>query len=394
MLPAAMRVSLHRCLFAAMLLMTALPVQAVTLEGLYQASVDVADKSSDARAEAFRSALGQVLVRLTGSTEVLEHPEARALLDAPAPLVQQFRYQRRAPEGDEADDAEAPGYRLSVTFAGSRIDRQLRAADIVVWGARRPEVLVWLAVDDGRNRRLVAADSGGALYRALVDVAKQRALPLLLPLMDTQDRSRVEFLDISGGFFDTVRTASDRYRADILLIGHVRGEGGAWRADWSLLGAGERRAWSGSRADARAAIALGVEGAARRLATMMAGREGDTNRVRVRVRAVDSLAAYARVTQYLEELVRVQDYSVETVAPRELVLGVTVEGSLADFERAVALGDALAPVTDAADAAAGGDKTAGDTGATEGTGEAIAPDIPTSDVTRDPTPERVFRFTG
>lgn len=352
-------------LFVSLLVLAAPPVEAVTVENLHTATVEVADKSAEARREAFRTGLERVLVKVAGTAAVLDRPGVSELLESPAGLVQQYRYEpletgttqaqeagAEEPTGGDAaaaadEQAAGPRFRLTATFAGGRIEQRLEQLDIVVWGRQRPQVLVWLAVDDPTARRILAADGDSTAHRALRAQAQRRALPVLLPLMDAEDRSRVEFVDISGGFHDTIRQASDRYRGDILLVGHVRRSGTEWRADWTLLGLGERRAWSATTRVIEAAVASGVDGATERLAALLAGKGGEQRSARVRVLGIDSLAAYARVSAYFDGVVRVESARLREASPDALVFDLAIQGRIDEFERAVTLGDLLVPANDA-----------------------------------------------
>jgi|GEM_PF-236606 len=342
----------------------AFPAAAVNVDDLYTASVKVADKGPDARAEAFRMALEQVLVKVSGNSAALSDPDLKKQLDAPAQYVQEYRYEPL----DEANAAAVGGpvagagssgsgdgttktvqatHILKVTFAGPGIDSVLKKHGVVVWGRQRPEVLVWLAIDDGQQRYVVSSDGDTRAHRMLMRDAGARGLPVLLPLMDVTDRSRIEFVDISGGFFDAVRDASARYRSEISLVGHVHRAGGRWQADWTLLGVGDRRAWTASASGLAGAIGSGVHGVADRLAAAFAGHTGAQTALRVRVRAINSLGDYARVGSYLKSLVRVRSARVVEVHPHEAVFEVDLQGLPKDLERTVALGDMLEPVAQA-----------------------------------------------
>ncbi|MFW5970106.1 MAG: DUF2066 domain-containing protein, partial [Halofilum sp. (in: g-proteobacteria)] len=357
MRPVAMRPFLPLSLLLIALLLPFANAQAVTVDDLHRATVDVVDKSEKERTKAFRTGLERVLVRVAGSAAVLDRDGVDRLLESPDEFVQQYRYESIEDEEDDGDGSgngdsadsdgdgdDKPKYRLAISFASGRIERHLEDLEIVVWGDERPEVLVWLAVEDGGDRRILDTDADSEAYEALMDEARRRALPVLLPLMDTSDRQKVDFVDISGGFFDTVEEASERYRSDILLVGHVRRAGGEWRTDWTLIGAGERRGWDGTDDGLGAAVATGVGGATDRLATMLAGKGGERTRLRARIEGVKSLDDYARVTEYIGGLVRIRSSALREVLPEELVFDLEVRGELGEFERAVALGDVLEKV--------------------------------------------------
>ena len=341
---------------------------AVTVDDLHLATVEVADKSEEERSWAFREGLGRVLVKMAGSAAVLDRDGIDRLLESPDGFVQRYRYdpignsegEVSAGEGegagreDDADDEAESRFRLVVSYTGSRIEQRLEELEVVVWGEERPEVLVWLAIDDGRERHILNVNDDSGAYEALMEAARRRALPVLLPLMDTRDRERVDYVDISGGFLDTLESASGRYRGDILLVGHLRRGGGEWRGDWTLIGAGERRAWGGTAEGVGAAVTIGVDGATDRLAAMLAGQGGERTRLSARIEGVATLDDYARVKEYIEGLVRIRSFALRGILPGELVFNLEVRGGVGEFERAVALGDVLEKV-ERRDPADGGD---------------------------------------
>lgn len=413
----------------------ALPAAAVTVDGLYSARVEVAGKGEEARAEGFRRALEEVLVRVSGNAGVVANPELESVLENPARYVQQYRYEALAEppepgaadadadadrESDAAAETETPGagpetgpdgedeapapptHRLVVSFAGSLIERALSERGVVVWGEQRPEVLVWLAVDDGRERYLVGADGDSRAYERLSEVAGRRGLPLVLPLLDMTDRQRIELVDIKGGFLDAVRSASERYRAETLLVGYVEQRRDGWTGDWNLLGLGERRGWRASGADLEAAVTGGVGGATERIAAALAGRGGERHTVRLRVRALADLDAYARVARYLESLVRVRSAEVVGLRPDEAVFRLVIRGRVEELERTIALGNMLraaaaapAPAPTPGDTRDAGAETSGD-GRDDGDG-ADAPAAPDEDGPADtpgPARELIYRLIG
>lgn len=324
-------------------------VQAVRVEGLYRAEVEVVDKGAAARSEGFRTALERVLVKVTGQSDVVSESSLEPLLEQSERYVQQYRYEEiedaAARAGTAAPDAEpVPRYRMQVVFGRARIDELLKERDVATWDVYRPQVLVWLAFDDGQRRSLVAADHSGAVDRALRDVAEHRGLPLLLPLMDTEDQRRIEYFDIQGGFLERVREASSRYRAAMVLVGHVYPASGGWRGQWTLLESEDRTDWTTRSASAGATVRDGVGALAEQLADRYAGREGEQRTVRLRVRDAAALGDYARVGRYLEQLPRVDTHEVVQVRPQELLFELSVRGRLSDLERAIALDDLLEPV--------------------------------------------------
>lgn len=390
-------------------LLLPLPADAVRVENLHRTEVEVIDKSGEQREAGFRRALEQVLLKISGSMDVLDEPALQPMLEVSARYVQQYRYEDIEDDGDRTGDSEdaaetdedaepAPAYRLEVVFGQSRIEDELRERGITVWGPYRPEILVWLAYDDGRQRQLVGADGDSDMDEILGTAADRRGMPLLLPLLDTEDRRRIEYLDVQGGFFDSVREASERYGADLVLVGHVRRTGGDWSGAWTLLEADERRGWQTRAEDAGEVVQAGIGRLADHLSEVLAGRDSERSRVRVRVLDTDSLDDYARLGHYFERLPRVEGSQVVRVTPQEILFELDLHGRLVDLERAIALDDLLQPVeesigedgpVDVTDSVETDDEEAD----ARGEGVRTEEDV----ITRDPlggANELVFRFTG
>ncbi len=330
----------------------AAPAGAVTVDGLYRAEVEVPGKGGEARTEGFRRALERVLVKVSGSSAVGSNPDVQALLESPDRFVQEFRYEPiedgDSPGGASGTDGDAeterPSHRLVVQFAQGRIDQALRQRGLVVWDGQRPQLLVWLAVDNGERRLVVSSDGESRVRQQLLARASERGQPVMLPLMDMTDRSRVEYVDIQGGFLDAVRKASERYRPTALLVGHVESQRGGWVGNWHLIGVGERDSWRTTSGELSTAVTDGVDGATDRVARAFAGRGEQSRELRLRVTDVDGLEAYARVSEYLSSLVRVRSAEVVQLQPREVIFHIDMNGRLADLERAITLGSTLARV--------------------------------------------------
>ena len=93
----------------------------------------------------------------------------------------------------------------------------IRDAGLPVWRANRPTVVAWVVLDDGSERRILGAESTHPAIEALRSRARERGVPLRLPLLDLQDLSAVSFTDVWGGFEEGIVAASARYRADAAI---------------------------------------------------------------------------------------------------------------------------------------------------------------------------------
>jgi hypothetical protein len=313
---------------------------------LHEAEIPVADQSTAARNQALRSALTEVLVRLTGDRAVDRQPGVAALLADPGPHVQQFGY-RPALAGPEA--AEAP-WRLWVRFDAVGLERALRERGLPLWGGERPETLVWLALEEGGRRELLGEPDVTPTKDWLQAAARRRGLPLIFPLLDLEDRTQVSFSDVWGGFLEPVLSASRRYRPQALLIGRLhQSSTGAWQASWILRVRDSEQRWSGSDQQLRRLAAEGVERAADELAARFAVLDtgGAGGGLRITVTGLGQLGDHARLSRYFVSLSAVQSVQLQTLAGERAEYLLQLQGDEAGFERALGFGTVLSPDPDA-----------------------------------------------
>ena len=177
-------------------------LQADVINDLYLAEVPVASQDREERQEAIRTGLNQVLVRVTGSNQVLTTPAIEAALTQPTRYVQRFRYQKQEQAGQTQ-------LMLWVRFDEGVITKLLHDNQMPVWGRTRPATLLWLVVDDRRKRTLISNDRKTDEARRIIEEqARLRGLPLRLPLNDLADRASLSVTDIWGNFEEAILQAS------------------------------------------------------------------------------------------------------------------------------------------------------------------------------------------
>ena len=324
---------------ACLLWMAASLAGAVVSQQLFESEVVVQSQAPAERSAAMKSALEEVLVRVAGQDSVLTTGPAMALLQKPSRLVQQYRY-------FTVPDSEPPILKLWVRFDGDAIRQSLQQQGLAYWGAERPDTLLWLAVEDRGKRYVVSADDNSDVHEQIVQVAKQRGVPILFPLMDLEDQSQARFSDIWGGFFEHVLTASKRYNPQAVLIGRLnRSTSGGWSARWYMDVAGRTASWSDSRQQLAALLQQGMDDTADQLASRFAvANQGGDNVVRISVDGVRTLAAYARINEYLNSLTSVVDVQVEQLTGSQVQYSLQLNGGLQGLTRTVSIGTVLEPV--------------------------------------------------
>ena len=316
-----------------------LPVSGIAAAGdnLFEADVPVAGQQPELRTAYMKTALEEVLVRLTGRPGVLTQDAVRSMLDSPERFVQQYRYYT-------VPESTPPRLMLRVNFDGGSIQQALRQQGVAYWGkTERPEILLWLAVEDGGTRYIVSAQDNSGAARELQEAARQRGIPLLLPLMDLEDQSQVRFTDVWGGFFDGLLAASARYKPGDVMIGRLnRSPSGGWEARWSIRDSGS---WRGNGERLGDVLRAGIDTLSERLASGLAVAEAGpvAGMTRITVGDVNTLTAFARVDDYLSSLTAVRHLELERVDGATLQYSLQLAGSLDGLTQTLAIGTVLEP---------------------------------------------------
>lgn len=327
--------------------------QAVELDGLYQAEVAVKDQSREGRFAVYSEALSQVVIKLTGDRTVPQLPQLTDFMNNAVRMVQQFAY-RELP--DDTLLEEEFRHLLVVNFDRAGVRQALVEAGVPIWARTRPEVLLWLAVEDRGSRYLLAANQSAEIQGHLEKAAHRRGLPMMLPLLDLEDQMSLSYADVWGDFQNDLLRASERYGAEAILVGRMyRTFDGRWQARWSLYTHTDLKSpvqrWQIEANDQPAALATGIEGAADRIAQRYAQvySIGGGDSVAVAVTAINSVEAYARATAYLESLDMVSGVQATTVFNEEVLFTLDIRGDLEGLVQAIALGNTLDRVNYAVD---------------------------------------------
>jgi hypothetical protein len=306
------------------------------VDDLYAAQVPLPGGASSALPEAFDTALAEILVKVTGRRGMAADEEVMNGIGDASALVQQYRID--------------PGGQVWVLFDRAAIRQKLDQAGQPVWGEERPTTLMWMILDEGlgereilpaganevtastaQNRRRRNMSTGETVRDIVVTTANQRAIPMILPLVDSEEIASIPISEVWGGFVESLLDASDRYGADAVLIGRARLPSvEKARVRWTLLLDGERFDWESD-------IAGGPNELADFFAARLATSIGASRRIFLRIDGVDNLRDYGRVSQYIGALDVVEGYTVDRVTDDEVIFSLTVRGDVRRLQRTIAL---------------------------------------------------------
>ncbi len=310
--------------------------QAVTVKDLYRGQVSVDARSEPARQAGIRAALAQVLVRITGDETLLEAERIQAMLRRADRFLLSYGY-------------GADG-QLQVDFDGAQIRQSLQGAELPLWGAQRPQTLLWLASEeDGVPALTGEAD---ALALPLSDSGVRRGVPLWLPMLDLEDSLAVEVNDVWGAFPSRVLEASARYGSDFVGSARLEPDDTQWRYSLTLYEAQSDgvlprpllrdQGQAGSREAALDAMVAA-------LAKYYAGRyaaiaSADANDAELLFELPAGLEPLIALERYLQSLTPVRAVTVVEVGQGQVRLRLDLIGGMAELEQLMGLNPAVTPL--------------------------------------------------
>jgi hypothetical protein len=326
-------------------------VHAATFDDLYTISVapdPAARNLQEERSDAIRRAMGLLLTRITGRQQAAAYPEMRQLIDNAERYIERY--------------APMITGEIRIGFSESQLNQELTRLNMPIWGDERPLTLLWVATDfgDGWRAELKAANGpnairGGAVagiasnplpdehaqlfdtvVAEMLTAADERGLPLILPLLDAEDRRHVRFADVWGGFEPLVARAAERYSVDAIVVARVTQTDFGPEVDWTVQRGDRRQTLTGPR------VREGINWLADEFASEFT-TVGDARLIRITVTEIRQWTDY-RVIEYLKSISIVESVQLESIADGAMVLRVAARGDDSQLDRYLRLDGELLPV--------------------------------------------------
>lgn len=211
---------------------------AVNLRDLFEMDVPVTSQLADERDAAVRDGFYQMLVRLTGDTEIGQNEVIKEALKRAEYYVQEFSYSAPSPDSST--------FLLHVYFEANDVKRLLKKANVVYWGQKRPLLVVWLVTKDSKDQaEIISDDSAPDLLNVMKRQGRKVGLPLIFPLMDIEDINLVTPDTITTAALPTLQEASKRYAPNGYLVGVVEQAADAkgYESKWQLILDKDKWSW-------------------------------------------------------------------------------------------------------------------------------------------------------
>ncbi len=309
-------------------------LHAAEVDHLYLAEVAVADQGQQERNRAIAAGFRQMLIKVTGNRNVARHQGLAETFRKASRYVQQYRYRVEAAESGQATERRY----LKITFDKQAVDRTLRGNGLPVWGKSRPQLIVWAGFDNGGKRKLLVPEYDQQLITLFNRAADSRGVPLLFPLMDLQDQSAISASDLWGAFEGPVRSASERYQADAILMVRIKSSGGVMRSSWSYIGKNDSRQWEFREQSLDSLANRGMNAVADHLASIYAPvGGGDSQMINMQVSGLNTFADLLKVESFLKNQETVQSYQLRQTQADKVILALSLRSGLQSFMQVVQL---------------------------------------------------------
>lgn len=266
---------------------------------LYSGEVPVSSQGQADRDAALPDALIQVLQKLSGQRELPVSPVLEEALKNAGRILRSYRYTRV--DLTLADGSITQELRLVAKFVQTETDRIFQQIGLPRWRQERPEVQLWVVIDDGFNRQLKPLEYDYA-WESMEETARLRGLPVGWPDMDEEAMQLLDMRLVWGGFTDYL--VERGAPGDGVAIIAARRVGPQWTVRWNL--ANESQSWSWQSMDVNLVFALqeGIQQMADQIAaanTIAVSDQGIWT-IELSIGGLNNANAYARCIDYLQNL--------------------------------------------------------------------------------------------
>jgi hypothetical protein len=241
-------------------------VAAVEVDGLFKAQVSVSSQSREDRNKALGEALQIVISRLTTGNEFTQNPAVKSALENAATYVDQYQYAQTA----RVTGAKSPAI-LRVSFNQDAIMAFMCHSGLAVWGGNRDKTLLWLVIEQRGKQAFLDVEQNVEIVSELQQAFQANSMPLLLPLMDLEEKQAISVKELLAPDAEKVLAVSARYDVATILTGKLVKQRTCWRSEWALHLDNKVERWSNACADLKTSLELAMQRVYQHLSTYYAG---------------------------------------------------------------------------------------------------------------------------
>lgn len=286
------------------------PANSENSQNLYQAVIAAPNRDESQRMTLFQEGMRVIFKRIAGTEDVLKLPAVEQALKNASTYVERYDYHED---------------QLRVIFSAQMMNDLLFKNGYVLWGQKRPTLILWLAVDENNKRYIMGEQSNPELHTMLSEFAQTRGLPLVLPVMDLTDMQNVTVSDIFSSFPSVLVGASNRYGANAILIGKMIKKPQGWEAQWQILIDSYHREWGMQSADFNDLLQKGLSSVINDLQGRYGIKQQEatlSKSLLIGVKGIQSSSDFSRAESYLNGLEQIKGVTVRQVFANGVIFEV------------------------------------------------------------------------
>lgn len=311
---------------------------AVKVDSIYQADIPVASQSVEDRAKGAQKGLAEVLVKVSGNSQILANEKIKSHLKDAETFVTEFSY---------ASSATPIIYIMTLHFDPESVNKLLQDAGVPIWGVNRPLILAWIETEVPNHPAEIVSNDAITDFATLFKThAKQRGLPIILPMMDVTDMNQVSIKDIVTMNFAPLQNASKRYSSDAILVVREMQEVNGFALEAKMMMGNDQ--WnfnikSSSLMDAISQLMDKITNTlSPRYSTVIS--KNVQGKLIIKVKNIKQGSDYMQLVNYLKHLTPVAKVQTVQVTGDEVILDISLHGSRDAFTQVISIGQNLKPV--------------------------------------------------
>ena len=277
---------------------------AAVLSNLYETEIITQSPSPEDRNIAIKAALSAVLKRVV----VLDNRGQQDVVDSVLTRAPQYVKQYQYALQESGLSVNTSSRLMRVLFDERALVAALESGGIKIWGADRPETLLWLVIEENGRRSFFKAEMMPELANAVSLVSKQTGLPLLYPLLDMDEQRLISVNDVLSAYPQRLLSVSERYDVVSILAGRVVKRQSCWESDWAFYFGQGIEQWTKTCGSLNDVLMTGMQGAYGRLSAHYAVSPDaqQTGLVTLAISGANGAGDMKRINRYLNSLAPVK----------------------------------------------------------------------------------------
>jgi len=295
---------------------------AKTVDGLFSAKVHTRSTSQTALANAFQQGLLQVLTKVSGNNNIATIPAIQNSIQQAQELVLNYRFATNPPPPQTQQ--------VIIKYDHDGVIKILNNNGQAVWEPNRPNVLVWIQ----NQNNVLSTFSNLPAINIIQNTAQQRGLPIVFPLMDLQDQTRLNNNPLTE---QQITQLQQRYHANAILIGNILQQKNTAIIHWHFIYHQQPIDWESVPSDLKTALQNGINQVADTLASRLAiindsQLQSDYTIV---VSNINNLEDFGKLTTLIKKISAIDQYTVEDMNQSGVVIKLVSSSPLASINQAL-----------------------------------------------------------